>query len=1854
MPIKTNLNIDPFFDDYDVSKKYYRVLYKPGFALQARELTQMQTILQNQIEQFGSNIYKEGTVISGCNFTELRDLKYVKVTDEIDPTNYLERTETIVNANTGGSITREYYYELVQNNDLRAIILTGSRGFISRSPDLNTFYIRYLNTGNSGEKVFTAEAALTIQEFYIETDEDGEETVYNGDGTVYDPEIGGIYDVVTTTVAQSLFDPVGDSFGINVSEGTIFQLGHFLYVDQQMIVVSKYIDSDSEITQPNDRNIGFIVDESIVNSQIDPSLLDNANGSPNEQAPGADRLMLVPRLVAVDTSVAEQDEDFFTLLRYQYGRAVYVRDVSEFNSINTQLARRTYEAHGDFVTKPFTFSIATLPWLVDEDEDANTAMTEQDSISAIVGPGVGYIKGFRVENKANRAFKIDEIEDDEVALVEDHPISLPLGDYYSVGVANGYIDNIRSMQTVNLLDSANTKIGSAIVRDISADRVYFIPASIRMSGANTFANVDGFKDGVGSTGKIYFTSPKKYVKGGWPGDSNPLRGGLLYPIGAKSIKDTTNYRIPVRSQDSKSVEANGTVIISAQAGETLNGDTLKNVFVINTSTNTKMVPSSVSVANNQLIIDGLTPSAAAKIYYNATISPTASVSKTPSDVYVKITYNMTNNDYSLGLPDCFQLLSVIDEADSNKDYTRFFALEDHQRPNWYDHSYIYLKSAYRADNKRPQTGSPTATKVFTVKVRVWRHTPVSNGTFFTVDSYADYIDELKPVRLLSSSVTNLDLKNYIDFRPMFPNTVVYAATSGAANTMANNAGPNQWTWNQELFANTHQHIVPAYDTTIFLDYNRYLSRIDVITVDDSGNFTLEKGDPALNPKPPVISGSKSIIAKIHVPGRPARTHADAVAEGDPESEVIIFPDKTVKAQTMEDVQNLTQQVERLTYYTTLSMVEQATKDLAITDSAGNNRFKNGIIVDTFSDLTFAEFGDPEYNAGQDWVEESLVPAVTTRQLDLKIANSTGVSLHSNGSFSTLTANNSAIQVVYQPYATTYRSVSSTAFSYWGALEVSPDVSQHYSYWSQPSIARPVVRNDTGAIAANATLQKFIPITGSSPISKNQGDFMYANGNVVKYGSDHTYETTLFKNIKTGQTVGSFGQIINAPNVETTINAYQHSNELALIAYGLRPNTQHYFYFDETEVTAYCRPARIVSGKYAPYGKYGVAVKTDKNGILMAEFRVPGNKFECGTKWITILDQNGSFQEAYDRATSRTKGEYTAYSWYNRVNAGFPGIVQHQADHNRTDVSKSVANRISSPTEKNSNSPMAQTFFVKRAMTGDSECLYISSVDVWFKRKSATNGITLDIRTVDNGYPTTNIVGGSRVNKTAAQVTVTAKPTSGNYTRFTFATPIRLDSEREYAIVLTAHADDPDYQIFTSRAGQKNLATNVNVVQDWGDGNLFSSTNGTAWTTYPAEDLTFRVNRYNFSASAGTITFKTGPYEFLELNDLTGQFVENEMVYCKVGAQRKLNLSVTTDSVTGTGANTTDLTVGDYIYVVNHNANTDIEPSAALLKMDARTNSTTISVTTPPPWSVTAANAWLVVAGRLQGYDLDDPFNITVEDSSARSGLLFTTSQTLEGLISGATGNIEAINDIVLSYGQLLIDKLEDSTNSITATLKATDPISNTQYNQALAFADSTYFTTKGGVWVKSHSNDLNGNSRPQVILNLGRTFKNGATGVKTTSTPILNSKTALLNAYTYQIANDNTSAFITKPVSLQNGFDAEDFRLWISAYRPVGTDIKVFIRCRNADDGLDLRSNPWIELEMAEGASYFASVANRNDFREFVYNVPDSAKDGDILTYTNTSGVFKGFREFALKIECRANRVNVVPRLLDIRGVAFE
>ena len=213
MSLDTNFNVSPYYDDYDEDKKFQRVLFKPAVALQARELTQLQTILQNQVERFGNNIYKEGTIIEGCSITLDPAFDYIKVADlQVDgqpvaPSTYL----TLYAKGTVSNVTAQ--------------IVAYADGLVSQDPNLTTLYVDYLTTGLSSAKTFTTTETIEVHS----------NTSFNANS---------LYNNTTLTIAGSEVTDantaVGQGYAVKVSEGIVYSKGHFLKVSSNTVIASKY------------------------------------------------------------------------------------------------------------------------------------------------------------------------------------------------------------------------------------------------------------------------------------------------------------------------------------------------------------------------------------------------------------------------------------------------------------------------------------------------------------------------------------------------------------------------------------------------------------------------------------------------------------------------------------------------------------------------------------------------------------------------------------------------------------------------------------------------------------------------------------------------------------------------------------------------------------------------------------------------------------------------------------------------------------------------------------------------------------------------------------------------------------------------------------------------------------------------------------------------------------------------------------------------------------------------------------------------------------------------------------------------------------------------------------------------------------------------------------------------------------------------------------------------------------------------------------------------------------------------------------------------------------------------------
>lgn len=473
----TVLNQSPYWDDFDEAKNYHRVLFRPGVAVQARELTQLQTILQNQIERFGENIFKVGTVIKGCTQSFDSNYQYVKILD---------------NQVDGQPCSMELYANtlVIGSANLRAYVVNTVTGLQTQDPDLNTLYVKYLNTGTGGEKVFTQGTTLTsyhrdrrVESITVTLGGTGYSnndtisfTAVNGgtgaqatvvtyaNGTIKEVlmnEKGAGYiepptvsitttngagaslaasvEIAQLTIANSFYtEPVGTGYAVNVSDGIIFQKGHFVRFDGNTAVVSKYS------TAPNNAVVGFITAESVSNTTSDPTLLDNAAGALNYKAPGAYRLKLTPQLVVKTKEEAAANTSFFSIVEFEAGKKVKQNESTEYNVIGNQMAKRTFEESGNYVVNRFAIATEAIA--------SNTT-----HINASIGAGLAYIEGHRVESLDNIRVPLRKATD----TITDYgqSISTNYGNYVLVKeLAGSFGASVGA--TVSLRNTAGTNLSS--------------------------------------------------------------------------------------------------------------------------------------------------------------------------------------------------------------------------------------------------------------------------------------------------------------------------------------------------------------------------------------------------------------------------------------------------------------------------------------------------------------------------------------------------------------------------------------------------------------------------------------------------------------------------------------------------------------------------------------------------------------------------------------------------------------------------------------------------------------------------------------------------------------------------------------------------------------------------------------------------------------------------------------------------------------------------------------------------------------------------------------------------------------------------------------------------------------------------------------------------------------------------------------------------------------------------------------------------------------------------------------------------------------------------------------------------
>ena len=446
MPQETNLNASPYFDDFNPSKEYYKVLFKPGYPVQARELNNLQSILQNQIENFGEYFFKEGAKVIPGNTTYIKNYDCVELENLYIGVPINQYTEQLVGAKVTGRDS-------------------GVQGVVRQVVDSNLsergstiLYISYIATGNDNavEKFFDGELLVC-------------DTTLTSSNSIIAPGEPFASTVATNAVS------VGSAYAI--SNGVYFAKGTFLLVNDETIILDQFSDT------PNYR-IGLLITEELVNSDVDPTLNDNSRGYTNYSAPGADRLKMTCALHKKDLDDFD-DNDFVELGTVQNGVLRTLRSNPENTEFQNLLAKRTYAESGDYYAKPFD---TTLRESLNNFED-NKGIFNIDQLTyggstpspdlALykISPGRAFVKGYDIESETTlyldcpkpRTFETVESQ----AIEFNTGPSLYLNRVYGVpevGFGNTYIVSLMDQRIGESdSDASGREIGYARVYDFKLE-----------------------------------------------------------------------------------------------------------------------------------------------------------------------------------------------------------------------------------------------------------------------------------------------------------------------------------------------------------------------------------------------------------------------------------------------------------------------------------------------------------------------------------------------------------------------------------------------------------------------------------------------------------------------------------------------------------------------------------------------------------------------------------------------------------------------------------------------------------------------------------------------------------------------------------------------------------------------------------------------------------------------------------------------------------------------------------------------------------------------------------------------------------------------------------------------------------------------------------------------------------------------------------------------------------------------------------------------------------------------------------------------------------------------------------------
>jgi len=1521
MPSYNNdlFNIEPYFDDYSEDKNFHKILFRPGYAVQARELSQIQSILQNQIERFGNHVFKDGSKVYGAD-SAFQTVDFIRVTS----------TSPIASFS----------------------------GFeVSSEDNLNV------------AKVIHVEDATTEDNFYVLFVQVVKGTLAN---LVTSTTLTSSIDTEVATATVGGTSQSGTAKLYSVSEGIFFIDGYFVRTEEQH--APSFGTTTAGIRQYNDIDgvFGFDIQKNYIGANEDETLRDPARGFYNFNAPGSDRYQIVLDL-SFFTS-AERD-NFVPLATLTSGVITNQVIYSDYNELEKTLAKRTFDESGSYITDPFELEVQP-----DSLSSSKLSLAIGSGKAYIFGhefdnQTIEFKELDRARTTATR--ESTEVKPFDLGNYIDNMTVQPGAfgeDFFEGALIEGGVEV--SIFKAGTAGTAGTLVGTATVISVQTSpnghRLYLKDISISPN-QNLIGTEENFQLKIGD-----ITLAQKSVNG--PLVTEGDNHSLVFPVDkGTTVKDITDLKVRIRKAFTNLSSIGNELVLSLpsfiQGNYSFVGplDTLDNNFVDtyyqlfqrDTNGNISIVSSgSYSMVNegSQLTISGL--NAGVSYMLLATLELDTDPSQAGDNGIrrkIKTTDVLTVDSTDVGQDqegryyielnraDVLKINSVVDDNNNNVSVVSDFLFDNGQRDYSYEYGRLYFTQSSETKYKDEDLNFSFS---LTVNYDYFEHDGFGP---LTVDSYPLDAINYEDIPLFTSPISGktVSLASCVDFR----------FTRDDARRV-NPTDPNAGTENPPANTPLSSSSVPVFqidqsreNDVLKVKHNYYLPRIDKLVLNRDLNnettvFSVVKGFPSLSPVPPEDIENSLTLYKMILP---AYTHnpEDVILERTPH-----------KRYTMSEIGEVDKRLEQVELLSSLTNVEAKVDSITFVDRTDSSQEadKKAILVDDFGGHGIGDVSKDDYKCSIDIQNKELRPAFKSHAYDLAAQSvDAGLTVDSNGIVMVNYAATGTI-LAEQIKASEKISINPYQVTNWvGTIHLDDPIDVWFDETKRPRVKTNTLGENDAWVATSyddtrvgfgsqwndwEALWSGIAIDKKPDSAKIKNLLSIPRVNESLNTMRDRFEKDLILQRRTKSVEQRSSDILSSMSafpdhiiktlkgkiVDLSVVPYMRAKLITVTAEGLKPNTSVDVFIDNVLATSY-----ISTPNWSNI--------TDDTGKLQ-QFVVilPTSKFLTGKRILKIVDTaNTTIAES----TLYSQGVYETRS--QGVSSVRPVIRRRQTVTSSAIPSDVNTRKSELRTSKKYQwvDPFAQTFFVDESE--NPQGIFLQSVQVAFAKKDSTLPVTFQIRPTKNGYPHPSaIIPFSEVvvYPPSINLQATTKPNISNGTKVTFKTPVFLEPG-EYALCMVSNSKD--YEVYTATTGATELtdANEANRIQKQVySGKLFRPQNTNVAEPDYTKDLMFIARRCEFVTSGNrSITLaatNTGSSHKADLSRVISYIQKPVSTETQITYSLLDNAAVNENSNIALNEEKTISTDAGSITVSFLNGNSDVSPvmdskSTALLHIETEVN-----------------------------------------------------------------------------------------------------------------------------------------------------------------------------------------------------------------------------------------------------------------------------------------------------------------------------